>query len=165
MPKDDGTAVAKKQALGDNNVAVNRRARYEYDILQSLEAGISLLGSEIKSIRLGQANIAEGYGRVVDGELWLYNVHIAPYLPARVNHEVRRARRLLLHRRQLDNLEEMLREQPRTTIVPLRMYLKDGLVKVEVGVVRGRREYDKRQAIASREAGRTMQRALRHSVR
>lgn len=157
----------KKQAQGggDTNVAVNRRARYEYDVLQELEAGIALLGSEIKSIRLGQANIAEGYARLVGGELWLYNVHIAPYLPARVNHEVRRPRRLLLHRRQLDDLQEILREQPRTTIVPLRMYLKDGLVKVEVGVVRGRRSYDKRQAIAAREAGRTMQRALRHSVR
>jgi len=158
--------AAKKQAAQhDSNVAVNRRARYEYDILQNLEAGIALLGSEIKSIRLGQANIAEGYARPVDGELWLYNVHIAPYLPARVNHEPRRTRRLLLHRRQLDDLEKMLREQPRRTVIPLRMYLKDGLVKVEVGVVRGRRAYDKRQVIAAREAGRTMQRALRHSVR
>lgn len=159
--------AAKKQAAqgGDSNVAVNRRARYEYDILQQLEAGVSLLGSEIKSIRLGQANIAEGFGRLMNGELWLYNVHIAPYLPARLNHEPRRTRRLLLHRRQLDDLEKTLREQPRTTIIPLRMYLKHGLVKVEVGVVRGRRAYDKRQAIAEREAGRTMQRALRHSVR
>ena len=158
--------AAKKQAAQhDSNVAVNRRARYEYEILQQWEAGIALLGSEIKSIRLGQANIAEGYARLMDGELWLYNVHIAPYLPARVNHEPRRARRLLLHRRQLDNLEKMLREEPRTTVIPLRMYLKRGMVKVEVGVVRGRRAYDKRQAIAEREAGRSMQRALRHSVR
>ena len=158
--------AAKKQAAQhDSNIAVNRRARYEYDVLQQWEAGIALLGSEIKSIRLGQANIAEGYARLMDGELWLYNVHIAPYLPARVNHEPRRTRRLLLHRRQLDDLEKMLREQPRTTVIPLRMYLKDGLVKVEVGVVRGRRAYDKRQVIAAREAGRTMQRALCHSVR
>ncbi len=158
--------AAKKQAAQhDSNVAVNRRARYEYEILQQWEAGIALLGSEIKSIRLGQANIAEGYARLMDGELWLYNVHIAPYLPARVNHEPRRTRRLLLHRRQLDDLEKLLREQPRTTVIPLRMYLKDGLVKVEVGVGRGRRAYDKRQAIAAREAGRTMQRALRHSAR
>ncbi|MFA7296158.1 MAG: SsrA-binding protein SmpB [Dehalococcoidia bacterium] len=158
-------AAKKQTAQHDSNVAVNRRARYEYDILQQWEAGIALLGSEIKSIRLGQANIAEGFGRLQDGELWLYNVHIAPYLPARVNHEPRRTRRLLLHRRQLDDLEETLREQPRTTVIPLRMYLKDGLVKVEIGVVRGRRAYDKRQVIAAREAGRTMQRALRHSVR
>ena len=158
-------ATKKQAAQHDSNVAVNRRARYEYDVLQQWEAGIALLGSEIKSIRLGQANIAEGYARLMDGELWLYNVHIAPYLPARVNHEPRRTRRLLLHRRQLDDLEKMLREQPRTTVIPLRMYLKDGLVKVEVGVGRGRRAYDKRQAIAAREAGRTMQRALCHSVR
>jgi SsrA-binding protein len=156
---------AKKRDPEGSSIAINRRARYEYDVLQELEAGIALLGSEIKSLRLGQANIAEGFGRIVNGELLLYNVHIAPYLAARENHEPRRTRRLLLHRRQLDEIAETLREQPRTTIVPLRLYLKNGLAKVQVGVVRGRRAYDKRQAIAAREAGRTMQRALRHAVR
>ncbi len=156
---------AKKRDPEGSSIALNRRARYEYDILEELEAGVALLGSEIKSLRLGQANIAEGFARLLNGELWLYNVHIAPYLAARENHEPRRTRRLLLHRRQLDEIAETLREQPRTTIVPLRLYLKDGLVKVQVGVVRGRRAYDKRQAIAAREAGRTMQRALRHAVR
>ncbi len=146
-------------------VAANRRARYEYDVLEELEAGISLVGSEIKSVRTGQANIAEGYARFRDGELWLYNVHIAPYLPARENHEPLRPRRLLLHRRELDRLEQELREQPRTTIVPLRLYLQDGLAKVELGLVRGRKSYDKRQAIARREADRSMQRAVRHAQR
>ena len=156
---------AKKRDPDGSSIALNRRARYEYDVLEELEAGIALFGSEIKSLRLGQANIAEGFGRIVNGELWLYNVHIAPYLATRENHEPRRTRRLLLHRRQLDEIAETLREQPRTTIVPLRLYLKNGLAKVQVGVVRGRRAYDKRQAIAAREAGRTMQRALRHAVR
>jgi SsrA-binding protein len=146
-------------------VAANRRAYYEYDVLEELEAGIALLGSEIKSIRAGQANIGEGYARLRDGELWLYNVHIAPYLPARENHEPLRPRRLLLHRRELDRLEQEMREQPRTTLVPLRLYLHQGLAKVELGLVRGRKSYDKRQAIAKREADRSMQRAVRHAQR
>ena len=156
--------MAKREVRGQT-VAQNRRARYEYDVLEALEAGIALLGSEIKSIRAGHANIAEGYARFRDGQLWLYNVHIAPYLPARANHEPTRPRRLLLHRKQLAAIERTLQEQPRTTIVPLRLYLSEGLAKVELGVVRGRRAYDKRQAIAEREAGRAMQRAVRRALR
>lgn len=148
-----------------STLAQNRRARFEYDVLEEVEAGIALAGSEIKSMRQGQSNIAEGYARFRDGELWLYNVHIAPYLPARENHEPTRPRRLLLHRRELDRWAQELREQPRTTIVPLRLYLRDGRAKVGLGLVRGRRLYDKRQAIASREAQRSMQRALRHAQR
>jgi SsrA-binding protein len=146
-------------------VAANRRARFEYDVLEEFEAGISLMGSEIKSIRAGHANIAEGYARLRDGELFLYNVHVAPYLPARENHEPTRPRRLLLHRRELDRIEQELREQPRTTLVPLRLYLHNGLAKVELGLVRGRKAYDKRQAIAKREADRSVQRAMRHAQR
>ena len=145
-------------------VASNRRARYEYEILDEYEAGVALLGSEVKSIRAGKANIAEAYARLRDGDLWLYNAHIAPYLSARENHEPTRPRRLLLHRKQLDEIEETLREQPRTTMVPLRMYMQRGMAKVAIGVVRGRRSYDKRQAIAEREAGRTMQRAIRRAL-
>ena len=124
-----------------------------------------LTGSEIKSIRAGQANIAEGFGRFRDGELWLYNVHIAPYAAARENHEPTRPRKLLLHRGELNRLERALREQPGMTLVPLRLYLTRGLAKVEIGLGRGRRRYDKRQAIATREAERTMQRALRRELR
>jgi SsrA-binding protein len=145
-------------------VASNRRARYEYEVLDEYEAGIALLGSEIKALRGGRANIAEGFARLRDGDLWLYNVHIAPYLAARENHEPTRPRRLLLHRRQLDEIEETLREQPRTTMVPLRLYLQRGMAKVALGVVRGRRSFDKRQVIAEREAGRTMQRAIRRAL-
>jgi SsrA-binding protein len=146
-------------------MAANRRAYYEYDVLEEMEAGLSLLGSEIKSIRSGHANIAEGYARFRDGELWLYNVHIAAYLPARDNHEPTRPRRLLLHRREIDRLERELGEQPRTTLVPLRLYLSEGKAKLELGLVRGRKSYDKRQAIAKREADRSMQRAVRHAQR
>jgi SsrA-binding protein len=146
-------------------VASNRRARYEYEVLDEYEAGIVLLGSEIKAIRGGRANITEAYARLRDGDLWLYNVHIAPYLAARENHEPTRPRRLLLHRKQLDEIEHTLREQPRTTMVPLRLYLQRGMAKVALGVVRGRRSFDKRQVIAEREAGRTMQRAIRRALR
>ena len=156
--------MPKREPNGET-VALNRRARYEYDVLESLEAGIALMGSEIKSIRAGHANLAEGYARFKDGELWLYNVHIAPYLSARANHEPTRPRRLLLHRKELAEIERTLREQPRTTVVPLRLYLQRGMAKVALGVVRGRRAYDKRQAIAEREAGRAMQRAVRRALR
>ena len=163
--------MAKKRSRGQRKardgsaVATNRRARYDYDLTQNTEAGIVLTGSEIKSIRSGQANIAEGFGRFQRSELWLYNVHIAPYAAARENHEPTRPRKLLLHRSQLERLERALREQPGTTIVPLRLYLTRGLAKVEIGLGRGRRRYDKRQAIATREAERTMQRALRRELR
>ncbi|MXZ62500.1 MAG: SsrA-binding protein SmpB [Chloroflexi bacterium] len=146
-------------------VATNRRARYDYSIEATHEAGMVLTGSEIKSIRAGQANIAEGFARFERGELWLHNVHIAPYAPAGENHEPTRTRKLLLHRGELERLERALREQPGMTIVPLRLYLTRGLAKVEIGLARGRRQYDKRQAIAKREAERTMQRALRRDAR
>ena len=156
--------MAKRKPSG-STIATNRRARYDYEILETLSAGMALLGSEIKSIRAGAVNIGEGYARFDDGELWLYNVHIAPYPPARENHEPTRPRKLLLQRRELEELDRELREQPRTTVVPLRMFLENGLAKVEIGLVRGRRAYDKRQAIAKREAERSMQRAVRHAQR
>ncbi len=156
---------SKRQPKTDGAIASNRRARYDYEITQQREAGLVLRGSEIKSIRGGQANIAEGYARFRDGELWLYNVHIAPYAAASDNHEPTRPRKLLLHRSELERWERALREQPGTTIVPLRLYLTRGLAKVEIGLGRGRRRYDKRQAIAKREAERTMQRAMRRELR
>ena len=146
-------------------VTVNRRARYDYELLERFEAGLQLVGSEIKSIRDRRANIAEGYARFRDGELWLYNVHIAQYPPARENHDPVRPRKLLLHRRELDRLEQELERNPRSTAIPLRLYLYNGLAKIEIALARGRRAYDKRQAIARRDADRTMQRALRHERR
>ena len=154
-----------KAELKGATVATNRRASYEYEILQRYDAGIVLLGSEIKSLRLGKITLTEGYARLKDDELFLYNVHIAHYGPARDNHEPTRPRKLLLHRRELDRLRQALEEQPRTTVIPLRMYLHNGLAKLELGLARGRRQYDKRQAIKQREAARTIQRAVRHAQR
>lgn len=158
------TRPAKGEQVGAT-VALNRRARRDYDILEQYDAGLALLGSEIKSIREGKVNIAEGYARFENGELWLYNVHIARYMPARENHEPTRARKLLLHRRELDRLHRELEEQPRTTLVALRLYLHKGLAKVEIGLGRGRRAYDKRQAIATRDAERSIARAMRREQR
>lgn len=146
-------------------VAVHRRARYDYELVQTFNAGIALLGTEIKSIRDHKANIAEGYARFRDGELWLYNVHIAQYAPARENHDPRRPRKLLLHRRELDRLEQELGQNPRSTVIPLRLYLYRGLAKIEIALARGRRRYDKRQVIAKRDADRAIQRAMRRERR
>lgn len=168
----DGARVAKKSTraeqaskVQDSTLAVNRRARFDYDIMESVEAGLILTGTEIKSLREGSGSIAEAYARIRDGEMWLFNMHIPPYGPARENHEPRRPRKLLLHRRQIEEWEHLLETQPRTTIVPMRMYLTRGKAKVQLGLARGKRSYDKRQSIAKRDAERTMQRALRHAQR
>ena len=153
-----------KEAKGAT-VATHRRARFDYDILSRWDAGIVLTGTEIKSIREGQVTLSEGYARFQRDELYLYNVHIAQYGPARENHDVIRPRKLLLHRRELERLRQAMQEQPRTTVIPLRMYLYNGLAKVEIGLARGRRTYDKRQAIKKRETDRDMQRAVRHAQR
>ena len=143
------------------DVAVNRRALHDYEILERVEAGIALTGSEIKSARAGKVSLQEAYARPERGELWLQGAHIAEYSPAaRFGHEPRRPRRLLLHRSQIRELARQVEERG-LTIVPLRMYLKDGLAKVELAVARGRRQYDKRQAIARRDAEREIERALR----
>jgi len=146
-------------------LAVNRRARFDYEIIESVEAGLVLTGTEIKSLREGTGSIAEAYARIRDGEMWLFNMHIPPYGPARENHDPRRARKLLVHRRQIEEWERHLETQPRTTIVPMRLYLTRGKAKVQLGLARGKRSYDKRETIAKREAERSMQRALRHNQR
>ncbi|MGE3962302.1 MAG: SsrA-binding protein SmpB [Dehalococcoidia bacterium] len=146
-------------------LAVNRRARFDYEILESVEAGLVLTGTEIKALREGTGSIAEAYARIRDGEMWLFNMHIPPYRPARENHEPRRPRKLLMHRRQIAEWERLLETQPRTTIVPMRLYLTRGKAKVQIGLARGKRSYDKRESIAKRDAERTMQRALRHAQR
>lgn len=157
-------ARAKPESKGAT-IAVNRRAGYDYDLVERFDAGIELLGTEIKSIRNHKANITEGYARFRDGELWLYNVHVAQYPPARENHDPLRPRRLLLHRRELDRLEQELREHPRSTVVPTRLYLNNGLAKIEIALGSGRRAYDKREAIAKREADRAIQRGVRREQR
>jgi SsrA-binding protein len=142
-------------------VAVNRRATHDYHIDDRIEAGLVLMGTEIKSIREGRVNLREGYARIVGDEAWLVNVHIAPYEPGnRYNHEPLRERKLLLHREEIANLVGSVRQKG-YTLVPLQIYLKHGRAKVELGLARGKREYDKRESIAKREAQRDIDRALR----
>lgn len=139
-------------------VATNRKASHEYFLLERYEAGIALQGSEIKSIRAGQISLAEAYIRVDGSEAWLEDAHIAPYEQAgRWNHEPRRPRRLLLHRKQIHQLWDEVRQKG-VTIVPVRVYLKNGRAKVEIAVAKGKKLYDKRQTIAKRDAEREMER-------
>jgi SsrA-binding protein len=141
-------------------VATNRKATHDYAILERLEAGIALFGSEIKSIRAGQINIKEGYVSIEAGQAWLLSAHISPYDPASgTNHDPLRKKRLLLHRKEIRRLQEA-QQLKGLAIVPLRVYLKKGLAKVEIGLGRGLKKYDKRQAIAKRDAARDMRRAL-----
>lgn len=149
---------------GEKTVASNRKAGFDYAILRTLEAGLSLTGTEIKSIRDGHVSIREAYVRPQDGEMWLVGAHIAQYAPARVNHDPTRSRRLLLHKRQIRELE---REATTTgaTIIPTRLYLKNGKAKLEIALAKGKRKYDKREAIAKREAERRMQQAVRRRDR
>lgn len=161
-------AKAKTKVAADGagpTVAQNRRGRFDYELLQSYDAGIALLGSEVKAVRAGHATIGEGYARFRGPELFLYNVHIGPYAPSRENHDPLRTRKLLMHRRELDRLRHEMELQPRSTIIPLRMYLSHGVIKVRIALAQGKRAYDKREAIREREADRTMQRAVRHAQR
>lgn len=147
--------------MAEKNIAVNRKAYHDYAIEERYEAGIVLQGSEIKSIREGRVSLREAFVVVRGGEAWLVNAHIAPYAMAGyAQHEARRERKLLLHRKQIYELGQAVQAKG-FTIVPLRMYLKDGRAKVEIALARGKRQYDKRAALAEREAQRTMERALR----
>ncbi len=147
--------------MAEKTVSTNKRASFDYLLLKRMEAGISLVGTEIKSIRDGSVSIREAYVRPKDGELWLVGAHIAKYAPASGrNHEPTRDRKLLLHKRQIRELEREATTAG-ATIVPLRLYLKNGLAKLEIALARGKRKYDKRQTIAKREAERRMQQAVR----
>ena len=147
-------------------VATNRKAGRDYHLEDKQEAGLVLKGTEIKSIRAGRVNLSDGYVQPRDGELWLVNVHIAPYDPAGqyYGHDPLRPRKLLLHRREIDRLLSRIVERG-YTVVPTRMYLKDGRAKVEIALARGKRKYDKRQAIAERTAKRDVERALKERDR
>jgi SsrA-binding protein len=142
-------------------ITLNRKAYHDYNIEETIEAGIVLTGTEIKSIRAGRVNLREAYARPEKGELWLLGAHIAQYLSGnRYNHEPKRPRKLLLHRKEINRLIEK-REEKGFTLVPLRLYLKDNLAKVELGVAKGRKIYDKRQFLAQREAEREIERAIK----
>lgn len=146
-------------------IATNRKAYHDYHIEETHEAGLVLTGSEIKSIRAGRVNLRDGYAQIRDGELWLIDTHIAPYQQAsRQNHEPRRERKLLMQRRQINRLEAKVQAKG-YTIIPLRLYLKNNLAKVEIALVRGKRLYDKREAIAKREAQRQIDRAVKERYR
>ena len=144
----------------DNRVlATNRKARHDYTIIDSEEAGIILTGTEIKSLRAGQVSLREGYVVVRDGELWLLNVHIAAYDQAGItSHDPLRQRKLLMHRRQIDRLGDSMLHEKGYTIVPLRLYLKGRVAKIEIGLAKGKRQYDKRQAVAARDENRRLRR-------
>ena len=147
--------------MAEKSVTVNRKAAHDYHILRTLEAGLSLTGTEIKSIRAGHVSIREAYVRPLNGEMWLVGTHIAQYPPAgSTNHEPTRSRKLLLHRREMYELAHEIATAG-VTLVPLRLYLKDGKAKLEIALARGKRSYDKRETIAKRDAERQMQRAMR----
>jgi SsrA-binding protein len=147
-------------------VARNRKAFHDYHIEERYEAGLVLRGTEIKSVREGRVNLRDGYVRPRDGELWLLDVDIGSYKPAgrHFGHDPRRPRKLLLHRYEIDRLIADV-ERSGYTIVPLRMYLKNRLAKVEIALVKGKREHDKRRAIAERDAQREIERAMRDRYR
>ncbi len=149
---------------GDGNITVNRKAFHDYHVLERIEAGLVLTGTEIKSIRAGRINIRGSYARPQDGELWLVDAHIAPYQSGGVyNHEPDRPRKLLLHKDQMMELISSVSEKG-LSIVPLRVYIRHHMAKVELGLVRGKRQYDKRRAIMDRERDREARRALRRAV-
>jgi SsrA-binding protein len=151
--------------MSEQTVALNRRARHDYAIDETIEAGLVLTGTEIKAIRAGRANLAEAYARIERGEAWLIGAHIAPYEQGnRNNHEPTRTRKLLLHR---DQIAELIgRTQAKGfTLVPVRLYIRDGLAKLEIGVARGKKAYDKRRAIAERDARRELERETKARIR
>jgi SsrA-binding protein len=151
--------------MGIKVIATNRKARHQYHFHDTYEAGLVLKGSEIKSIRAGRVSLQEGFVLFDGGEAWLVNVHIAQYDPAsRQNHEPKRRRKLLLHRREIDRLHGRTQEKG-YTIVPTKLYLKDGRAKVEIALVKGKKLYDKRQTIAERDSKRQVERALKERYR
>jgi SsrA-binding protein len=154
-------AKAKKRKVAPGDVASNRYASYRFELLERIECGIALEGTEVKALREGGAQLKDGYALIRDGDLYLHNVHIPPYGPAaRANHEPERDRRLLAHRRQIDKLAAQVKEKG-LTLVPTRIYFSDGRAKVEIAVAKGKDQFDKRHALKERETKREMDRALR----
>lgn len=151
----------KDDAPGDKVITTNRRAYHDYFVDEKVEAGIVLTGTEIKSVRDGKITLSDGYARINNGEAWLENVYVAPYEQgARENPEPRRRRKLLMHRREIVDLGAKV-SQKGFTLIPLRVYLKGGRAKLEIGLARGKHTYDKRQSIAERDSKREIERALR----
>ena len=153
-------AKGKKRKAAPGDIATNRQASYRFDLLDRLECGIVLTGTEVKSLRDGAAQLKDGYAQIADGELWLLNVHIPPYGPAsRENHDPERPRKLLAHRREIERLTGRVQERG-LTLVPTRLYFSGPRAKVEIALGRGKDRFDKRETIKAREQRRDMERAL-----
>jgi SsrA-binding protein len=146
----------------EKNIIVNRKARHEYLILQTIEAGIALVGTEVKSLRQGKANLVDGYAKIENGEVWLVNVNINEYTQGNINnHDPRRDRKLLLNRSEIRKLIGKTKEKG-LTLVPLRLYFKNGKVKVELALAKGKKVYDKRESIAKRDFQRQQERRIKY---
>jgi SsrA-binding protein len=158
------TATAKRPDT-EPVLARNKPARHEYEIFETLEAGVELHGTEVKALRAGRTQLRDGYVRIENGEAWLLQVHVSPYEKGNVhNHEPERRRRLLLHKREIEYLDGRVRQQG-LTLVPLRLYLRGNRIKLEIGVARGKKLWDKRQALAEREARREAERITKTALR
>src|ERR687885_2908367 len=156
-------AAKKADAPVEKTLVTNRQAFHDYNILETVEAGLALAGTEVKSIRAGNVNLRDAYARPQDGEIWLWNAHIAPFEQGnRWNHEPRRPRKLLLHTREIGRLAAKASESG-NTLVPLRLYDRGGKIKLELGLGKGKRQYDKRAAIAERESKREIERAIKEA--
>jgi SsrA-binding protein len=156
---------SKGRKPGGSDIATNRQARFRYDLLETFETGIALQGSEVKSLRDGKANLKDAYAIVRDGEVWLHNMHIAPYGPAAgEGHDPERPRKLLLHKREIERLIGKTQERG-LTLVPTRIYFSGPRAKVELALARGKEQRDKRESIREREQKRDMERALRYRSR
>ena len=151
--------MAVKKKSGEKIIAVNRRARHDYELIDTIECGLVLTGSEVKSLRAGQVQLKDAYGEIRRGEMWLLNLHIAPYQFAREGgHEPERPRKLLMHRREIDRLVGQVAEQG-LTLIPTQLYFVSGRAKVEIALAKGKRTRDKRESIREREQQREMERA------
>ena len=149
-------------AEGQHAVATNRRARHDYDIEETFEAGIVLTGAEVKSLRAGRASLTDAFGRIREGEVWVEGLHIPPYehgSSQRTGYESKRPRKLLMHRREIDRLSGTIKERG-LALVPMRLYFVRGMAKLQLGLGKGKRQYEKRQAIAEKEQRREIERAM-----
>jgi SsrA-binding protein len=155
----------KKRKAAPGDVATNRQASFRYELIDKLECGVVLQGTEVKSLRSGSAQLKDGYAQIRDGELWLHNVHIPPYGPAaRENHDPERPRKLLAHKREIERLIGRIQERG-LTLVPTRMYFAGSRAKVEIALARGKDRFDKREAIKARDTRRDVERELRDAGR
>ncbi|MBK5223285.1 MAG: SsrA-binding protein SmpB [Acidimicrobiia bacterium] len=165
MPKAWKKDDSPKEKSAIKVIATNRRARREYEILDTVEAGMVLKGSEVKSLRDAKVQLAEGFGRIARGEAWLHSVHISPWLSTGLHDRIDpdRIRKLLMHKNEIERLGSRI-DQEHLTLVPLSMYFKDGRAKVELALARGRKDWDKRQAIAERDAERETRKVMARQI-